>query len=200
VKDGADHTLQLRDHTKVTADVKFEVTLDRNAPRLQVAYFLLDTTGARSEQINGAQLWRLDVQTAWWSGCDDEMSAAMRRFSVTVPNFTEFQRQWSANSKDQQGVSLLDQAAQDKINQALQVSSNCPLRVSAVTVSNIAPDPTTQAFLSQNSQNVARLESVKALLQEYQKLNVPTELRPLAEALVLSNTGKEINIHVGEKR
>lgn len=92
VKDGADHTLQLGDHTKVTADVTFEVTLDRNAPPLQVANFLLDTTAARSEQINGAQLWRLDVQKAWWSGCDDEMSAAMRRFSVTVPKFTEFQR------------------------------------------------------------------------------------------------------------
>jgi hypothetical protein len=97
-------------------------------------------------------------------------------------------------------MSSLDKAAQERINTALVGSSNCPFRVNAVTISNIAPDQTTQAFLSRNAQNQSRLAAVKVLLDEYKALNIPKEMQPLAEALILSGDGKELNVHIGGNR
>jgi hypothetical protein len=134
-EDNSDHSIQLGDLTKVTADMKFEVATDRRAPVQQTANFLLDTAGAR-QQVGGAQIFRLDFAQAFQTACDDELSIAVRREFAKVSNYQELRKQWSATTKGS-SQSTLDATIGEAVNEALSTSTNCALRINALTVSNI---------------------------------------------------------------
>jgi hypothetical protein len=192
-EDNSDHSLQLKDLTRVTVDVKYEVKTDRKAPTQQTANFLLDTAGAR-QQVGGAQIFRLDFGQAWQTACDDEMSAAVRRSFAGITNYNQLRELWS-NTDPSTSQSKLDVMIANVVNKALVGSTNCSLRVSALTVSNIAPDAATQDALAKISQTQQRVAAVKELVAEFNRLGLTGDNRKLAEALLLSGSAKEFNIH-----
>lgn len=192
-----DHRLVLANETSVTMDLKVEYTLVE-APDNQFAMFIKHATETGALQNAGpTQLHFLKMNdTLWQRTCEVPLSSAVRTELGRIEDYPSFRSKWQG-TRNEQGMTPLEQLALREINNLMNISANCPYRLTRVTISNIQPDQKTRDLLMEMAQAQARTKAVGSTMQRYQELKkrYPAEDHSFLQGLMLGNGG-EVNLHL----